>query len=352
MSTENKEKEVNEAIAEFGSESFKQLLLASSESEEALQEMLKELEKIVYNYALLRLKIGFCDSETKTGKGISTKLLRDELSAGNPELGIREYHEFIGEAILKIRNGIHKFILNLDNYPEPNQRRAWLKTAVYNILATYLKKRMNKLKPILENEESLWYEYDDGTKKVMVEKAASTDFLPEKQAEVNSEKSEFAELIVRQACSLRSQPHNILAYLFNRIIIYELSGHKYNCDANATCKALNGHSLFQLKNVFISQFYKVYGIMLSEDVLCNLERKVGKDEPTEVGKLVFRFTDDKENLKPGEIIVNVKSLTNITNQITKSITEKLKTEESLSDLIKASGVIKAGKGCEDDDSDA
>lgn len=324
MSTDKIEKEAVEAAEEFGSESFKELLLASKESEQNMKKMLEVLEEIVYRYALLRLKTGYKAGETKEGKPISTEFLMKEISNGDEELGTRDYHEFIGEATVKIKVGIHKFISNLDKYPEANQRRAWLKTVIYRILASYLKKRWAKYSAIIENEEPLEYEYDDGGKKVVVEKAVSKDNLPEEAAEQNLMQSDLAEAIVKEACNLRSQPQNVLGYLFNRLIVFGSSDRKYNCDAKKTCEKLDGHSLFQMKNMFISQFYRVYGIMLSESVLEGLENKVGKNSPTEVGKKVFCYTENEKDLKTGEVMVNVRSLTNITNQINNSLIKKLK----------------------------
>lgn len=248
----------------FGSEEMKEVLKEIMTDPIAFEKNFYIVYDVVWKYTIDRVKNGFQGNESKNGRpALSLNYISKE-----------DCEDIASEVVISVMKSLDKFVLNIDKYDE-RSRQAWLKRIVYNNFAAFIKK-MPKVKPKKLDPTDEKSELDNIPSPGNVFDALFCD--------------ETLRLFVRCSCNAPSKPEKIICYLMNVLVFRVIEGRTQNNTSAATSEYVNGKSLFSL-NHNLQKFVKsIYGVVLDEDEIGIINKKLGYDIPTQLGDCLCEAT--------------------------------------------------------------
>lgn len=248
----------------FGSDEFKELIIQAYNNPQMYREFMSQLYAVVKEYTEKKLDVGFQpDQLGKGSKGLCTQYILK-----------KDYDDIVQNVFFNVTRNFDKFVIKMDMYTEA-QRQAWLRVIVYRCTADYIKKSMA----------------GNVSGDSMSPDALMTDPFGIDGHMMDYETAEILRKMIRVVTSFRSKPQKIMAFVYNAVIFFHISGHKKNCDAIATCNFMNEKSYHRLKELMIKLIEILFRLKLSNDDIMPLPDILGSDFPTERGMEVCNVTE-------------------------------------------------------------
>lgn len=248
----------------FGSEEMKEVLKEMMMNPIAFEKNFYIVYDVVWKYTIDRVKNGFQGNESKSGRpALSLNYISKE-----------DCEDIASEVVISVMKSLDKFVLNIDKYDE-RSRQAWLKRIVYNNFAAFIKKN-SKVKPKKWDPTDEKSELDNMPSTGNVFDALFCD--------------ETLRLFVRCSCNAPSKPEKIICFLMNVLVFRVIAGRTQNNTSIATSEYVNGKRLFSLNHNFQRFVKSIYGVVLDEDEIGIINKKLGYDIPTQLGDCLCEAT--------------------------------------------------------------